>query len=161
MLFVKREYDAEGRGLAVRDDVIIARPSRRQRVVVVASTLNRAVVQAVNVAHTMSDEIDVVHVTIDPAEGEAFRDRVEHQLPGVRTVIVESPYRSLVQPLVRYLEVSSADDPDRITIVVLPEYLPRHWWDRVLYNQNVHRIRRALVGRRDVVILDAPYRREA
>ncbi len=161
MLFVKREYDAEGRGLAVRDDVVIARPSRRQRVVVVASTLNRAVVQAVNVAHTMSDEIDVVHVTIDPAEGESFRDRVEHQLPGVRTVIVESPYRSLVQPLVRYLEVSSADDPDRITIVVLPEYLPRHWWDRALYNQNVHRIRAALVGRRDVVILDAPYRREA
>jgi len=160
MLFIKREYDDEGRGLEVQPDVVFGPPHRRQRVVVVAQAMSRAVVQAVKVGETMGEEVQLVHVTLDPAEGEQFRERVERQLPGVRVVLVESPYRALVRPFVRYLEVSQAEDPTRVTIVLLPEHLPRHWWDRILYNQNVHRIRAALVGRKDFVVLDTPYRRE-
>jgi amino acid transporter len=161
MLFVKREYDEEGRGLDVQPDVVFGPPHRRQRVVVAAQAMSRAVVQAVKVGETMGEEVQLVHVTLDPLEGERFRERVERQLPGVRVVLVESPYRALVRPFVRYLEVSQAEDPDRLTIVLLPEHLPRHWWDRLLYNQNVHRIRAALVGRKDFVVLDTPYRRGA
>ncbi|MGD0121588.1 MAG: APC family permease [Candidatus Limnocylindrales bacterium] len=161
MLFVKREYDEEGRGLEVQPDVVFGPPHRRQRVVVAAQALSRAVVQAVKVGETMGEEVQLVHVTLDPSEGEHFRERVERQLPGARVVLVESPYRALVRPFVRYLEVSQAEDPDRLTIVLLPEHLPRHWWDRILYNQNVHRIRAALVGRKDFVVLDTPYRRGA
>jgi len=161
MLFVKREYDEEGRGLEVQPDVVFGPPHRRQRVVVAAQAMSRAVVQAVKVGETMGEEVQLVHVTLDPAEGERFRDRVERQLPGARVVLVESPYRALVRPFVRYLEVSQAEDPNRLTIVLLPEHLPRHWWDRILYNQNVHRIRAALVGRKDFVVLDTPYRRGA
>jgi amino acid transporter len=159
MLFIKHEYDEEGRGLDVQPDLIFGPPHRRQRVVVVAQAMSRAVVQAVKVGETMGEEVQLVHVTLDPSEGERFRARVEHQLPGVRVVLVESPYRALVRPFVRYLEVSQSEDPDRLTIVLLPEHLPRHWWDRMLYNQNVHRIRAALVGRKDFVVLDTPYRR--
>ncbi|MGD0248415.1 MAG: amino acid permease, partial [Candidatus Limnocylindrales bacterium] len=161
MLFIKHEYDLEGRGLDVAPDLVFGPPHRRQRVVVAAQAMSRAVVQAVKVGETMGEEVQLVHVTLDPAEGEQFRDRVERQLPGVRVVLVESPYRALVRPFVRYLEVSQAEDPDRVTIVLLPEHLPRHWWDRFLYNQNVHRIRAALVGRKEFVVLDTPYRREA
>jgi amino acid transporter len=159
MLFVKHEYDEEGRGLDVQPDVVFGPPHRRQRVVVAAQAMSRAVVQAVKVGETMGEEVQLVHVTLDPAEGEHFRERVERQLPGVRVVLVESPYRALVRPFVRYLEMSQAEDPDRLTIVLLPEHLPRHWWDRLLYGQNVHRIRAALVGRKDFVVLDTPYRR--
>jgi amino acid transporter len=159
MLFVKREYDLEGRGLQVQPDVVFGPPHRHRRVVVAAQGMSRAVVQAVKVAETMGEEVQLVHVTLDHAEGENFRERVERQLPGARVVLVESPYRALVRPFVRYLEVSQSEDPDRLTIVLLPEHLPHHWWDRLLYNQNVHRIRAALVGRKDFVVLDAPYRR--
>jgi hypothetical protein len=117
-------------------------------------------VQAVKVAATMSDDVDLVHVTTDPDEGEAFRERAEHQIPGVRVVIVESPYRTLVKPFVRYVEVAAGEDPERITIVLIPEHMPLHWWDRALYNQNAHRIRAALVGHREIVVLDVPYRRD-
>ena len=161
MLFIKHEYDSEGVGLDVQPDVVFGPPHRRQRVVVAAQAMSRAVVQAVKVGETMGEEVQLVHVTLDPGEGERFRERVERQLPGVRVVLVESPYRALVRPFVRYLEVSQAEDPDRVTIVLLPEHLPRHWWDRILYNQNVHRIRAALVGRKDFVVLDTPYRRGA
>ena len=161
MLFIKHEYAQEEVGLEVQPDVVFGPPHRRQRVVVSAQAMSRAVVQAVKVGETMGEEVQLVHVTLDPAEGEHFRERVERQLPGVRVVLVESPYRALVRPFVRYLEVSQAEDPGRLTIVLLPEHLPRHWWDRILYNQNVHRIRAALVGRKDFVVLDTPYRREA
>jgi amino acid transporter len=161
MLLIRHEYDEEGRGLDVQPDVVFGARMRRQRVVVAAQAMSRAVVQAVRLAQTMGEEVQIVHVTLDRSEGERFRERVEKQLPGVRVVLVESPYRALVRPFVRYLEVSQAEDPERVTIVLLPEHLPRHWWDRVLYNQNVRRIRSALMGRRDFVILDCPYRREA
>jgi amino acid transporter len=161
MLFIKHEYAMEGVGLEVQPDLVFGPPHRRQRVVVAAQAMSRAVVQAVRVGQSMGEEVQIVHVTLDPIEGERFRERVERQLPGVRVVLVESPYRALVRPFVRYLEVSQAEDPDRVTIVLLPEHLPRHWWDRILYNQNVHRIRSALVGRRDFVVLDTPYRRGA
>jgi amino acid transporter len=161
MVFIKYEYEQEGRGLEVQPDVVFGLPHRRQRVVVAAQSMTRAVVQAVRVGQTMGEEVQLVHVTLDHAEGEQFRERVERQLPGARVVLVESPYRALVRPFVRYLEVSQAEDPDRLTIVLLPEHLARHWWDRLLYNQNVHRIRSALVGRKDFVVLDTPYRREA
>ena len=161
MLFVKHEYALEGLGLEVAPDLVFGPPHRRQRVVVAAQAMSRAVIQAVKVGQTMGEEVQLVHVTLDPSEGEYFRERVERQLPGVRVVLVESPYRALVRPFVRYLEVSQAEDPGRLTIVLLPEHLPRHWWDRVLYGQNVHRIRAALVGRKDFVVLDTPYRRGA
>jgi amino acid transporter len=159
MLFIKHEYAMEEHGLDVQPDVVFGPPHRRQRVVVAAQAMSRAVVQAVKVGETMGEEVQLVHVTIDPLEGERFRERVERQLPGVRVVLVESPYRALVRPFVRYLEVSQAEDPSRLTVVLLPEHLPRHWWDRLLYNQNVHRIRAALVGRKEFVVLDTPYRR--
>ena len=47
-----------------------------------------------------------------------------------------------------------------MTIVLIPEFVSPHWWGRFLYNQNARRIREALVGRRDIVVLDVPYRRE-
>ena len=81
------------------------------------------------------------------------------QLPGVPLVIVESPYRALVPPFVAYLDMlDQAWPPDRrvMTIVVLPEYMARHWWDRVLYNQIAKRLKAALVGREHTVIPTSP-----
>ena len=141
-------------------DVRIPQPHRPQHVVVAAPIFSRAVVQAIRVAQTMGPEVEVVHVTADLDEGERFRERVEAQIEGMTVVVVESPYRSLVNPFVRYLEVSRAEHADEVTVVLIPEYVPRHWWDRIIYNQNAHRIRDALVGRRDFVVLDVPYRRE-
>jgi amino acid transporter len=160
MLFVHRAYERESRGLAVRVGIRIPEPHRPQHVIVAAPSFSRAVVQAIRVGQTMSSDVVVAYVTADLDEGELFRERVEEQIQGARVVLVESPYRSLVNPFVRYLETAQADHPDEVTVVLIPEYVARHWWDRLLYNQNAHRIREALVGRRDIVVLDVPYRRE-
>ena len=87
-----------------------------RRVVVAAPAFTRAVVHAIRVGLTMAPDVVVVHVTADLAEGDQFRDRAVHQVPGTRVVIVESPYRSLVNPFIRYLETSQSEHPDEVTV---------------------------------------------
>ena len=160
MLLVHRAYQQERAELDVRPTAMIQPPHRRQHVIVVAPAFTRAVVQGVKVARTMSTDVSIVHVAEDPEKGEEFRARVDRQMPGVPVVLIESPYRSLVRPFLRYLEVAQEEDPDAVLVVLIPELEPRHWWDRLLFNQNARRIRTALVGRPDIVVLDVPYRRE-
>ena len=161
MLFVKGEYDKEAREIELRREDV-AEVDRRRRVIVTASALNRAVMHAIAVAHSMSADVEVVHVTADPVQGEAFRDDLQAMVPeGVHVVTVESPYRSLVRPFMRYIEASQQYDPDEELVVLIPEHFARHWWDRFLYNQNAHRLRARLVGRKGVTVIDVPYSREA
>ena len=163
MLFIRREYDAQERELHVRDDLVLAAPHREQRVIIPVNGINRAVLQAVNFGRTMSRDIRAVYVTEDLEQAESLRLRWERQVPGVPLVIVESPYRAVISPVVAYLDVlDQAWPPDKeapITIVVLPEYVARHWWDRLLYNQTAKRLKAAIVGREHTVIADIPYRR--
>ncbi len=161
MLFVKRTYDTETRELEVRSGLVLAPPDRERRVIVAAPALSRAVVQVIQVGRGLSPDVSVVHVTSDVRDGERVRDLIERAVPGIDVVIVDSPYRSLVRPFVRYLEILAEEEPGKVTIVLIPELVPRHWWERLLYNQNGKRVAAALVGRDDIVVLDAPYRRAA
>jgi len=160
MLFIRHEYDAVSRELALRPEQVVGPPQRRERVVIPVPGLSRAVVQAVNFGRSLADDVRAVHVSADPEEAAALHATWERQLPGVPLVIVESPYRSLVLPFLAYLDVMMPSEPDLITLIVLPEYVPRHWWDKILYNQTTNRLRRALIGRHDTVVATVPYRRE-
>jgi hypothetical protein len=137
---------------------MITAPSRRQRVVVPLPDMRRDAIQAIKLALTMSDDVVAVHVTDDMAEAERLRRRFHGQVPDVELLVLESPYRELVQPLIRYLEMLAARDPDTVTIVLLPERVIRHWWERLLYNQNAHRIRDALTGYPGILVADVPFR---
>ena len=100
----------------------------------------------------------------EPADIGRMQESWEKHLPGVPLVVVESPYRALVGPLAAYLDVlDAAWPPDKeapITFVILPEYVARRWWERILYNQSVKRLRSALLGRPHTVVVNVPYRRE-
>jgi len=163
MLFIRRQYDAHERELFVREDLVVSGPHREQRVVIPINGINRAVIQAVNFARALAPDVLAIYVTDDEPAGAELRRRWEHQVPGVPLVIVESPYRVLVEPVVAYLDLLASNWPaDRetpTTIVVLPEYVARHWWERMLYNQSAQRLKAALIGREHTVIADVPYRK--
>jgi amino acid transporter len=159
MLFIERQYAQQERELQVRPEAVIGPPHRKERVVIPIPGMTRAVVQAVNFGRTISKDVLVVHVTDDVEAAEALRERFERQMPGVPMVIVESPFRALIRPFVTYLDVTTTD-PEMVTIVVLPEYVARHWWDRLLYNQVTNSLKRALLGRPSTVVTTVPYRRE-
>ena len=163
MWAIHRQYEGQEAELQVRDDYVVGMPHREQRVVIPVNGINRAVVQAVTFGRTLATDVRAVFITEDPDVGESLRRKWERQVPGIPLVIVESPYRALVGPLTAYLDVLDlAWPPDKdapITIVVLPEFVARHWWDRLLYNQSAKRLKSALVGREHTVIADVPYRR--
>ena len=164
MLFISRQYRASSAQLAVRPDFVVGQPRREERVVVPVPSLNRAVVQAVNVGRSISDDVRAVYISDDAEQTAEMRERWERQMPGVPLVLVESPYRALVGPLLAYLDVlDRAWPPGKdapITFVVIPEYVARHWWERILYNQSAKRLRSVLLGRPHTVVVNAPYRRE-
>src|SRR4029079_4144136 len=121
-------------------------------------------VQAVNVARSISEQVTAVFITDDQEAAVDLREGWQRQGPGVPLVVVESPYRALVGPLVAYLDVLDRawppDKPAPITFVVLPEYVARSWWERILYNQSARRLRSVLLGRPHTVIVGVPYRRD-
>ncbi|MEP7378404.1 MAG: APC family permease [Chloroflexota bacterium] len=164
MLFIKRQYTSSAAQLAVRANVQLPGPRREERVIVPVAGINRAVVQALNVARSIADDILAVLVTDSPDEGASIREQWEQQLPEVPLVIVESPYRALVGPVLAYLDVLDQMVPEQreapITFVVIPEFVARSWWERILYNQSANRLRRALLGRPHTVVVNVPYRRE-
>ena len=161
MLLIRHEYSIAERDLFVRPDAAITAPHRRQRVVVPLTDMRRDAIQAIKLGLTMTDNVVAVHVTDDMAHAELLRQRFRAQVEGVELLVLESPYRDLVQPLIRYLEMVAARDPETVTVVLVPERIIRHWWERPLYNQNAHRIRDALTGHPGILVADVPYRRVA
>jgi len=164
MLFISRQYRSVAAKLAVRPDATIPRPHREERVVVPVPGINRAVVQAINVGRSIAPDVRAVLVSDDPDEAARIQERWQLHLSDIPLVFVESPYRALVGPLLAYLDVLDlAWPPDKkapITFVVIPEYVARSWWERILYNQNVKRLRAALLGRPHTVVVNVPYTRE-
>ena len=164
MLFVSRQYAASARQLAIPPDFVVPPLTRQERAIVPVPSINRAVVRALNVARSITPDVSAVFISEDPEQSARMRERWDHQVPGVPLVIVESPYRALAGPLMAYLDVLDRawppDKPEPITFVVVPEYVARHWWERVLYNQSARRLRSLLLGRPHTVVVDVPYRRD-
>jgi hypothetical protein len=160
MAFIHRQYERRRVETHVRPELTFGRPSRHQRVVVPVPDVTRDVIQAIKFGLTMSDQVTAVHVTDDLERGEELRARFERQLPGIPLTIIESPYRALVLPLIRFLEYLAAETPDEVVLVLLPEYVPRHWWERFLYNENTRRIRSGLLGHPNLLVAEIPFRRD-
>jgi amino acid transporter len=164
MLFIARQYARSRRELAVKPETVIPPPIREERVVVPIPGLDRATVRAINVGRSIDDDVRAVFISDDPDEATRVREDFERQLPGVPLVVVESPYRALAGPLLAYLDVLDMawppDKPQPITFVVIPEYVAKSWWERLLYNQSAKRLRTMLLGRPHTVIVNVPYRRD-
>lgn len=160
MLLIGAHYARVERELRVTDERAPGETlPRRTRSIVPVPDLNRAVDQAMDVARSLSADVTAIHVTDDLESAARLRDRFLERYPSVRFVVVESPYRQLVGPLVAYLDRMSPD-PDSLTHVIVPEYVVRHWWEEWLHNDAARRLRRALLGRPNTVVTGIAYRRE-
>ena len=97
-------------------------------------------------------------MTDDLEDAEQLRAEWEGQPHGgAHLVVIESPYRSLAGPLLRYLDALHAEHPDDTIMVVLPEYVPGHWWEHLLHNQTALRLKAALLFEPGVVVANVPY----
>jgi hypothetical protein len=163
MLFIHRQYRASAAQLAIPPDVVIPPPRREDRVVVPVAGIDRAVVQAINIGRSIVPDVRAVVIADRPEAALALRAEWERRFDDVPLDIVESPYLALAGPMLAYLEwldeAWPAGDADPITFVIVPEFVPRHWWERPLFNQSAKALRAALIGRPHTVVVDMPYRR--
>jgi hypothetical protein len=163
MVFIHRQYRASAEQLAIPPDVVIPSPRREDRVVVPVPGIDRAVVQAVNLGRSISDDVRAVVIADRPDAALALRAEWERRFDDVPLDIVESPFVDLAGPMLAYLDWLDSEWPAQeaapITFVIVPEFVPRHWWERPLFNQTARALRAALVGRSHTVVVDMPYRR--
>ncbi|MDQ2935582.1 MAG: APC family permease, partial [Chloroflexota bacterium] len=126
-------------------------------VIVPIARLDRPARQAIAFANSISKHATAVHITSDPATATALRDRWPDWAGSTELVVVESPYRGLVGPLLAYMDALQSQDPRRPIVVVLPEFVPRHWWEHLLHNQTALRLKLRLFGRPNTIVADVPY----
>jgi len=132
--------------------------SRRGRLVLVpVDDLNQAVLRTVEFARTISDNVTAVHVTDEIDEADELRSRWEVLVPDTPIVIIESPYRSFIAPMLTYIDAMDQLDPEAYITVVLPEFVPAHFWEGLLHNQTAVRLKKALLRRPNTVLIDVPY----
>jgi amino acid transporter len=130
---------------------------RPQTVIVPVERIDRAVLRTIAYARTLSSNATAIHVTDEREEAEELRRLWDESVPDVPLIVVESPYRSLVEPLLAYLEALDRTQPNQMVTVVLPEFVPKHFWQRFLHNQLSLRLKKALLDRTNTVIVDVPY----
>jgi amino acid transporter len=139
------------------------KPVEPTRVVVPISGVHRGMVGAVNFARSISDNVTAVYVELEPGAGEKARAEWESWWPDVPIVVIPSPYRSTISPLLKFLEETDIQHNDgQLATVVLPEFIPGRWWQSLLHNQTAWLIKAALLyGRRqhgmERVIIDVPF----
>ena len=150
-----------GRGLTgaapVADYFYGVSAGRPQTVIVPVDEINRAVLQTVAYARTLSTNATAIHVTDEREKADVLRDQWEESVPDVPLVVVDSPYRSIVEPIMAYIDAMDRAQPNQMVTVVLPEFVPKYFWQNFLHNQLSSRLKRALVDRRNTVVVDVPY----
>jgi amino acid transporter len=149
---------------SIEDGLLIAAtaPVRVQRIVprivVPIARIDRVSLRALSVASGLGGEVHAVHISYDADGARDFKRRwasVVGNVIALDTII--SPYRALMPPLLKYLDAIDRGGPGRPIIVVLAEFVPRHWWEALLHNQTALLLKLRLFTRRNTSVLDVPY----
>src|SRR2546425_3794705 len=156
-LVMHRHYDEVAAELSLEG--LEGPPEFQHTVLVLIGDVHRGVVRAVQYARTLAPTAAVraVYVETDPARTAKLEEKWARWGLGVPLVVLTSPYRSLLRPLLDYLDQIQARGDDQMVTIVLPEFLPRKWWQHLLHNQTALLVKGALLFRKNTVVADVPY----
>lgn len=135
--------------------------TRTQRVIMPIAGVHRGTLQALSYARSLSKNVTAVHVAVDEEDAIKVRQKWEKWGGEVPLITLESPYRTLVEPLLTYLRQVAAERKKGETItVVVPEFVPNIWWHNLLHTHTAFWLRAALLFERGIVITEVPYQVE-
>ena len=133
-------------------------PSKRHRVIMPVSAIHQGTLEALDYALSLSRDVTVVHISIDPDQTEKLRHKWSWWGKGVRLVVIESPYRTFLEPFLEYVnEIRATLQPSERLTIVVPQFIPKHWWHNLLHTQTAFWLRFMLLNKRGVVITEVPY----
>src|SRR5580704_2293364 len=152
---IHRHYEAVADELSL--DHLIAEPPVNNTVLVLVGDLHMGVVKALRYAQSLSPSPKAVYVELDPSGTARLEERWSKGGCGVPLVVLASPYRSMLRPLLDYIGRIRERDAHSVVTIVIPEFMPRRWWQHLLHNQTALLVKGALLFRRGVVVVDVPF----
>lgn len=154
---VHRHYQNLARDLSL-EDYGQPPPASRHRVIVTIAGVHRGVLEALDYALSLSDDVTAVHVAMEDENKELLQHKWSWWGKGVRLVIIESPYRTFLEPFLEYIDqLSDILQPNERLTIVVPQFTPKHSWHNLLHTQTALWLRFALLNRKHIVITEVPY----
>ena len=132
-------------------------PPTGHLVVVLIAGVHRGVLEALRYARSISANVTALSVEIDPEVTERVRERWKLWSGGIPLTVLKSSYRSVVRPLSDYLDDYLEKNPSHLVTVVLPEFIPTHWWHHLMHNQTAFLIKTALLFKHGVIVTSVPH----
>ncbi len=160
-LLLHQHYAAFGKALAMEEWSAVA--PRRHVAIVPVSGIHRGVTNALTYALSVSRDVRAVYIAERPEDGERMETQWSLWDNGVPLVVLESPYRSVIGPLLRYIDQVTAElegDPGALVTAVLPEIVPSRWWHHLLHNNTALLVKGALLFRKGIICVSVPYHLE-
>jgi len=160
---IKSHYQEVARELSLHGLPPSLKPVSASRVVIPISGVHRGIVDAVDFARGISNNVTAIYVELEPGEADEVGKKWNHLWPDIPLVIVPSPYRSTIQPILDFLDETDLQHNDgQQAAVVLPEFVPAKWWQSLMHNQTAWLLKAALLYHRRIsgfprVIIDVPY----
>jgi amino acid transporter len=157
---VSQHYRDVARQLSL-DNASIPPTPKRETAIVLVSGLHKGILPALQYARALAGEnVTAVYVDLDPEATAKMRQRWEQWCCGVPLVVLDSPYRSLVEPIARYVQQVEARHKDDALTIVMPEFVPAYRWQYLLHNQTAVLIKMVLRFQLGKIITTVPYKLE-
>ncbi|MFH1185781.1 MAG: APC family permease, partial [Chloroflexota bacterium] len=156
---IHRHYRSVARRLTL--DGFKGLPARRtrHRVIMPISGVHQGTLEGLRYARLLSDDVTAVHVSLEPAETEKVQKKWLTWGEGTRLVVLDSPYRLFIEPLLKYLQgIIEARQPNETITIVVPQFIPARPWHNALHMRTADVLRGELLSRSGVVVTDVPYR---
>jgi amino acid transporter len=152
---IRRHYDYLAKELEV--SAADAVPKTQMTVLLLVPRLHKGILQAISYSQALSEDVRAVHVTLDAKNVQKIKEDWDKFGEEIPLVILESPYRSLIDPIIQYIDQAHEESPDMFITVIVPESVPRKWYHRFLHNNVGIPLKLALGARKNVVVTNVRY----
>lgn len=133
------------------------RVARHTVIIPVPASPNKVVLTAVEYATSISNDVVAAYVNTDGKDPEELLANWRRFVDDVPLIILDSPYRSVLQPLLRFIdEMEDLRHDDKVT-VLLPEFVPERWWHNLLHNQTTLMLKGSLLFRPGIIVTSVPH----
>ena len=131
----------------------------RHRVILPVSSIHQGTLEALRYAKLLSDDVTAIHISIDPEETEKVQKKWKVWGEGTRLIILDSPFRLFIEPLLKYIkDIIENRQPNETITIVVPQFLPSKRWHYALHMRTANVLRQELLSKHGVVVTDVPYR---
>src|SRR5439155_19229395 len=161
-LAINRHYRRVESEVALAEQAAPARPlTYKHTFIVPVAGLSPVALSALAYARSLASRVIALHVVEgeNPQEADKFIEEWHKAVPknDIGLVIIESPYRSFQEPLLTYIDALDREDPDDTITIVIPEFVPRRFWEYFVHNQTALRLKLSLLFRQNTVVMNLPY----